>query len=249
MNNYITYEYNYVIPSDLSSQLILMIGRSNDKMKRFKLGIESMQYITKVFPNSEMKIISNFDNINYLNNSVIDLKLEKNIIFVDYTSIPEIYFKNSSLHIFPSISESFGLVLSETNIYGIPSILVGLDYISLINRGTINVYDDNSKSIAREAIKILKNKKYRKKLGKESRKSMKKFNNELLTKKWTNLIFSIYIKGNYFKTLQNKKKNIPKKYYINILKNQVRFIRFRLPNFKNLTVKNIENFSYLNNLN
>ena len=249
MNNYITYEYNYVIPSDLSSQIILMIGRSNDKMKRFKLGIEAMKYITKVIPNSQMKIISNSDNINYLNDSVISLKLQKNIVFVDYTPIPEIYFKNSSLHIFPSISESFGLVLSETNIYGIPSILVGLDYISLISRGTINVYDDNSKSIAREAIKILKNKKYRKKLGKESRKSMKKFNNELLTKKWINLIFSVYSKGNYFKTLQNKGKKIPKKDYINILKNQAKFIRLRLSNLKNLTAENLENFSYLNNLN
>ena len=125
-----------------------------------------------------------------LKNLVKFSKLEKNVKFVGYTPIPEIYFKNSSLHIFPSISESFGLVLAETKIYGIPNILVGIDYISLAEGGTIILYKDDEKLIAKEALKILKNEKLRKKLGKEARESMKKFNNKSLFKRWINNLFT-----------------------------------------------------------
>ena len=71
-----------------------------------------------------------------------------NIKFVGYTSTPEIYFKDASLHIFPTIAEAFPMVLSETKIYGIPNILVGIDYVSASKEGVVIVYDDNPKIIA-----------------------------------------------------------------------------------------------------
>ena len=42
----------------------------------------------------------------------------------------------------------------------------------MINGGTIIIYDDSPKTIANEAINILKNKNYRRKLGKEAKKSI-----------------------------------------------------------------------------
>jgi glycosyltransferase involved in cell wall biosynthesis len=179
MSNFISYEYNSVIPSDLSSKTILMIGRGSDRLKRFELGIESMKYIIKEIQDIKMKIISDFFLIEHLKQLVNKLNLDNCVEFVGYTSVPEIFFNNASLHIFPSICESFGLVLSETKIFGIPNIVVGLDYISIVKGGTIILYDDKSESIAKEAIKILKDDNYRKKLGREARKSMKKFKNEL----------------------------------------------------------------------
>ena len=47
MNNFITYEYNSSFALDLSTKTILMIGRADDKYKRFELGIQAMEYITK----------------------------------------------------------------------------------------------------------------------------------------------------------------------------------------------------------
>ena len=248
MDNFITYEYNNVIPSDLSSQNIIMIGRTNDRMKRFQLGVESMKYITKEIPKSKMIIISNLNYIDYLKNLVNLWELQKNVIFVNYSSTPEIYYKNSSLHIFPSISESFGLVLSEIKIYGIPTILVGLDYISLSIGGTVIIYDNNSKSIAKEAIKILKDKIYRKKLGKDARKSMRKFKNELILKKWIKIILSIYNNTNYFQKLREHSNKISYKAYINILNNQINLLKMKIKKFKNITIKNIENFTFMNKI-
>ena len=135
MNNFVTYEYNSVLPSNLMSNTILMIGRGNDKYKRFILGVKAMEYIMMENTACEMKIIS---NMNYdLQNTIYNLYLEEHIKFIGFTLIPEIHFENASLHIFPSISESFGLVLSETKIYGIPNILVGLDYVQISKGGTI----------------------------------------------------------------------------------------------------------------
>ena len=206
-----------VIPSDLSSQTILMVGRGSDRLKRFDLGVEAMQHIIKEIPECEMKIISDKYLIEYLEKIINLLNLGNNIKFMGYSPNPEIYYKNASLHIFPSISESFGLILSETKIFGIPNILVGLDYVSISRGGTVIIYDDNSISIAKEAIKILKDENYRKKLGREARKSMKKFNNELLLKKWIKLILSIYNGKNYYDNLREQDVKILEKDAINVI--------------------------------
>jgi glycosyltransferase involved in cell wall biosynthesis len=247
MNNFVTYDYNQVIPSDLSSKTIIMIGRVNDRMKRFELGVESMKFIIREIPESKMIIISNSFYNDYLVKLVNLLNLDNNVDFVEYTSTPEIYFKNASLHIFPSISESFGLVLSEIKIFGIPTILVGLDYVSISKGGTIILYDDDSRSIAKEAIKILKDDKYRNKLGKEARKSMKKFNNELLIKKWVKLIISIYNDDNYFEDL--KKNNSMTESEANIIiKTQIQLLKKRNPNYHKITIDNIKNLSLMLNI-
>ena len=243
-----TYEYNNIIPSDLSSKIILMIGRGNDKNKRFDLGIKAMKYIIKVIPDSELKIISSIERINTLKNLVKNLTLEKTIKFVGYTPKPELYFKNASLHFFPTLCESFGLVLSETKLYGIPSILMGLNYVSIAKGGTVIIYDDKPESLAKEAIKLLKNKIYRKKLGSEARKSIKKFNNELILIKWIKLILSVYKGDLYYEILRKKDKKMPLKESLEILNIQIKLLKMRLSRFKNLTSQNFQNFSYLENL-
>ena len=63
--NFVQYEYNEVIPSNLSSNIILMIGRGDDKYKRFDLGIKAMKFIIHEVPQSEMKIM-NFLILDYI---------------------------------------------------------------------------------------------------------------------------------------------------------------------------------------
>ena len=196
-----------------------------------------------------MKIISSIDYIGELKNLTYNLTLENNINFVGYSSSPEIYFKNASLHIFPTMSESFGYVLCETKIYGIPNILLGLDYVSISKGGTIIIYDESPKTIGFEAIKILKNDEYKKRLGNEARKSMELFNNDLLNIRWVKLILSIYNGENYYQLFRDSDIKISLNDSINILYNQVKLLKIRKPIFNNITIKDIENFSFLENLN
>jgi glycosyltransferase involved in cell wall biosynthesis len=225
-----------------------MIGRATDKFKRFDLGIKSMKYIIKEVPECEMKIISNLDNISEFKEIVKKLDLENKVKFIGYTSKPEIYFVNASLHIFPTISESFGLVLSETKIFGIPNILTGLDFVTLSEGGTVIIYDDNPETIGKEAIKILIDNNYRKKLGNEARESMKKFNNKLTIKKWIKLINSVYKGDEYYINLTKNEHIILDKDAINILKNQTKLLQKREPFFKNITTQLLLNYTYLSKL-
>ena len=250
MNNFMTYDFNSVIPSDLSSKIILMIGRANQKNKRFEMGIKAMKYIIKEIPDSELKIISKLIGIYYLKKLVNDLNLRRNIKFEGFTTNPEIYLKNASLHFFPTLFESFGLVLSEAKLYGIPTILMGLNYISLSKGGTVIIYDDNPLSLAKEAIKILKNKIYRKKLGKEARNSIKYYNNQNLLIKWVKLILSIYKGESHYEILRKQDKEISQKESLEILKIQVKLLKMRIPRFfNNITTKLFENLTYMENLN
>lgn len=248
MNNFIAYDYKSIVPSELSSKTILMIGRANDKIKRFDLGIKSMKYIIEELPECEMKIISQTRDVLNLKKLIKKLKLKKHIKFVGYKSDPHEYYKNASLHLFPTLAEAFPNVLSETLIYGIPNILVGLDYVSTSKGGgSIIVYDDSPLSIAKIAVKILKDNKYRKKLGKEARKNMKKYNNYLLLRKWVKLIISIYNNRFFYKKLKRKK--IEEHNSIKIIENQIKLLKLRKKKFQNITINDIINFTFIKYLN
>ena len=246
MNNFVTYQYDDITPSNLSTKNIIMIGRANDRMKRFDLGLKAMKYIVEEVPESQMLIISNFFGARYLMNLVKSLNLQNNVQFMGYTLKPEVYFQNSSLHIFPSISECFPMVLSETKIYGIPNIITGIDYVSAAKGGVINVNNDDPKIIANESIKILKDFNYRKKLGKIARESMKKFKNEKTAKKWIELILAVYNGEYYYNKLKEEDKKIKEKDAINYLKNQLNIIKVRNQKMKNLTLENIIKFNFVN---
>ena len=175
IQNLVTYEYNLIKPSNLIMKNIIMLGRAYASIKRYDLGIKAMQLIIKEIPESKMFIISS--SYNKLNKLIKNLNLEKNVLFSGYQKNPENYLKNASLHILCSLFESYSLALAETKIFGIPSILCGLDYLILAKGGTVIIYDDNPITLAEEAIKILKNYTYRKILGTEARRSMKKYKN------------------------------------------------------------------------
>jgi len=250
MNNFITYDYNYTFPSNLISKNIIMIGRADNKYKRFKLGIQSMEYIVNEIPYIQMNIISNLTKINFLRNIINNLNLNNNIKFYDYTSNPQIYYKNACLHISTSISESFSLVISEAKIYGIPSILLGLDYISIKKGGIIIIDNDSIESIAKEAIKIIINDNYRKKMGKEARSSMIKFSNDLLLKRWIKLILSIYSSNSFNDNNYNYKdlyKKISEKEALYILQKQIKLYNIRKKLSKAIMINDLKNINFINN--
>ena len=207
-----------------------------------------MKHIISEVPQCEMKIISSLNNIYYLLKLIKELNLENLVKFVGYSSNPEIYFKNASVHLFPTLVESFGNVLSETKVHGIPNILVGLDYVACSHGGTVIIYDDSPLSLAKVVIKILKNKRYRKSLGKYARHSMKKFRNYLILKRWVKIIIAIYKGKEYYQKLRDEDKKLPEKESIKLIQNQLNLLKHRKPKFNYITLNNIVNFSFIENL-
>lgn len=80
---------------------------------------------------------------------------------------------------------------------------------------------------------------------------MKNFSDIKLTKRWVLLILFIYnnYNYNYYQKLMNQDKQISYKNSFNILKNQVILLKKRRPKFENITVNNLLNFTFLQNLN
>ena len=249
MDNFMTYEYKKVIPSDLFSKTILMIGRGDAKKKRFEKGIQAMEYIKKEIPLSQMLIISDLNRIFRHEFLINNINLNDIIKFEGYTASPEIYYKNASLNLFPSISEAFPLVMCETKIYGIPNILLGLDYTAISKGGCFIIYDETSESLANIAIKLLLNEKNRFKSGQNARNSMKKFNNNLLLIKWIKFILSIYIDDILFEILRKQDKKLSLEESYNIIDSQIKLLQIRIPFFKNITINNLENFDFMEKCN
>ena len=246
MENPLTFEFNSVVPFDLSQKNIIMMGRGNDPAKRFELGIISMKNIVKEIPESTMYLISSF--YENLDKKIHNLNLEKNVKITGFQNNPGIYLKNASLHIFASLSEAYPMVLAEVKIYGIPSILCGLDYVILAKGGTVIIYDDDPDTIAKEAIKILKDDEYRKKLGNEARESMKNRSNEIIVKKWLKLFLSIYNgldPSSYSNLFEESYKRITEEEANIILNNQLNLLKKRIPDLKNLTLEKLKNYELI----
>ena len=91
MDNPSTFEYDSIIPSDLSNKNIIMIGRV-DRVKRYHLGIIAMETIIKEIPECQMIIVSEVDG--NLKNLVKKLNLENNTLFTGYQENIEKYLKN-----------------------------------------------------------------------------------------------------------------------------------------------------------
>ena len=244
MDNPTTFNYDLVKPSDLSQKIIIMVGRA-DEIKRYDIGIRAMKNIVDEIPECQMKIVS--DNNKKCQSLIDNLSLEKNVIFVGFQKNIEIYLKNASLHILPSLSESYSMALAEAKIFGIPSIICGLDYLALAKGGTIIIYDDNPNTIAKEAIRILKDDKFRKKLGKEARKSMEKHRNSFITQKWVKLLLAVY-DGNIesFRKLQilDINNQLSKEEAENIINNQFYLLKKRIPQLSNITLEQFKSYSF-----
>ena len=96
MDNPISFEYDSVKSSSLSNKNIIMIGRIDDPVKRYDLGIKAMSSIIKKISDCKMKIIA--DKSKKFINLIKDLKLENNTEFTGFQKNIQIFLNNASLH-------------------------------------------------------------------------------------------------------------------------------------------------------
>lgn len=246
MNIIMPHDINYTVPSDLSSKTILMLGKGPQNIKRFDLGIKTMEYIKKEIPDCKMKIVTDLNEIKKLKKLTKELNLENSITFEEYSSSNNKYFNDISLHLLPSISEGIGLDICETKLFGIPNVLVGLDYLPCSKGGVSIIYEDKPNIIAEECIKILKDDNYRKKLGKEAFESMRRYDNNEIGDKWMRLILSTYLDNAYYHRIQDEDKDLINiKEDEEILNNQINLLKNRIKGFKNINISNIIDFDFM----
>ena len=124
-----------------------------------------------------------------------EFDLEKNVEVLYGKENVTSYYLNSSILLYPSISESYSYIMNEAKSHVIPIIAFNLSYNPVYQNGVILVNQFDYKQMAKEAIKLLNNYHYRKIKGLEAKLSLFENLNRETLDKWDNL-FSLLDKNN-----------------------------------------------------
>ena len=77
---------------------------------------------------------------------------------------------------------------------------------------------------------------------------MKKFKNNLLLEKWINIILSVYNGENLNIKFKNQDNKLVDSESLKIITNQLKLLKLRNKKFQNITIKNIENITFMENI-
>ena len=210
-----------------------------------------MKLIIKEIPDVKLSLISS-DPISFsFKNIIKNYNLTNNIFYISFSPNISEYFLNSSIFFFPSLTEAFPMALNEAKAYGLPCITFDVSYSLPFQSGVIKVDTFDYKSIAKEAIKLLKDYNYRIIMGKEAKLSLNRFNNENTTNLWGRL-FNALINGE--DEFQKLRKEIENKYYNKEiaekhLEKQFEYIKMYNKFFRCHSHKNFTDINYINNIN
>lgn len=185
--NLLTFEPAKTPSSNLTYNNLVVLGRLNDRIKGGIYALRAMGLIAKEIPDSKLYFISSDYEIDYIEDIIKELNLSKNIEIVHYAANISEYFLNSSVLLAPSLSEAFPMAVNEGKAHGLPIVSFNISYSAPIQKGVIVVGLKNYTQMAKEAIKLLKDYDYRKKMGMEAKLSLNDFSNEETLNKWDRL--------------------------------------------------------------
>jgi len=185
--NLLTFDPSKTPSSNLTYKNLVVMGRLNDMIKGGIYAIKAMELIAKEVPDSKLYLISSDYRIDFIKDKIKELNLTKNIELIPYVANISEYFLNSSVLLCPSLSEAFPMVVNEGKAHGLPIVSFNISYSAPIQKGVIVVEIKNYSEMAKEAIKLLNDYDYRKKMGMEAKLSLNDFSNEETVNKWDRL--------------------------------------------------------------
>ena len=202
--NLYTFDADKTPNSNLTYKNLMIMGREHDRIKGGYYGIKAMSEIVKEVPDAKLYFISSDYKIDFLRGLIKELNLTKNVEILHFQKNISRYFLNSSILLYPSKSESFPMVMNEGKAHGLPIVAFNVSYSPSYQKGVIIVDMLNYTQMAKEAIKLLNDYDYRKKMGMEAKLSLKEYSNEETANKWDRL-FSVLDKDDIiaYKKLQN----------------------------------------------
>lgn len=176
--------------SDLKHKRIIAVGRLIAQ-KGFDLLIEAFSLISPDFPDWEVVIFGDGQDADYLNDKLRKTNLEKQIKIYSSTNNIKEELLNSSLFVFPSRYEGFGLALTEAMECGLPCIAFdcecGPSEIISDNKDGFLVETKNTMALAEKMKKLMQNESLRKEMGNRAQENVVRFYPENIMLQWNNL--------------------------------------------------------------
>lgn len=181
--------------ANLDSKVITFLGRFDKVQKRPHLLVEAFSEIASSYPDWVLKLYGEFDLDEEYTDSIKkiikDKSLEKKILLMGVTKKPLLSLSESSIFVFPSSSEGFGLALAEAMSLGIACIgCKGCDSVDglLIDHHNGILVEPNSSSIAFAIEELIRDGSLRKKLGGQAKIAVEEFKPERVWNMWNQLI-------------------------------------------------------------
>ena len=223
--------------SNLNNHNIILLGKINDTKEGIITALNSMVSIIKEFPDVKLKIISPDSQTLKIKELMNKHKLYQNVIFLPFSTNITNNLIDSSIFIYTSLINNIPMAIEEAMGYGLSCIISSEITQNLIYKdGIIKMDIIKEKELTNEILKLLKDIKYKNKIGMNAKSSLEKLNDDILNT-WDNLFISIN-KGE--KDFQNLRNGIEFKYN----KNEIQSIHHKkqeikisnLPTQKKLTI-------------
>ncbi|MDP4038838.1 MAG: glycosyltransferase [bacterium] len=168
-----------------SQPLLLFVGRLG-KEKNIDLIIKAMPIVLKKFPGAKLVIVGGGPYKKDLKTLINKLKISGSVILTGMLDRAEIIqvFRESDIFVFPSLTDTQGLVINEACMTSKPVVFVD----DMISELTINKFNglkssNNKEDLAKKIIYLFKNLDLAKKMGENGFKLVKRFTVEKQTKK------------------------------------------------------------------
>ena len=180
--------------SSCSNKKVISVGRLTYQ-KGFERLISVWKEVNKKYPDWSLSIYGTGEEERALRNQIKESRLE-NVITINPPT-PDIYTKmqESSILVFPSRYEGFGLVLIEAMINGVPCISFDCPYgpSDIIDNGNDGylIPNDNIQKMVDKICYLIENEEIRKEMGKKARKSAMRYAPENIMPLWDKLFNEI----------------------------------------------------------
>lgn len=183
--------------SELTSSYILNIGRVMP-LKNQTLLVQAMGIVNQRYPNWRVKIVGethvNQQYTNHLKKIINENNLQNIIELVGPSNDVEKEFLSSSIFVFSSISEGFGLALAEAMSAGLPCIgLKACSAVSCLIKDGVNglLCENTPESLAETIVKLIQDKDLRIRLGKRAKEDMRLYEPSTVWNKWEDFLYSL----------------------------------------------------------
>ncbi|CAL6075605.1 Glycosyl_transferases group 1 family protein [Hexamita inflata] len=194
MPNLLTFDPKEITPATLEHKNILFIGRYDLVQKRSHIPIQILKKVNEMGKhNATLQILGNQnpEYQNFCQKVARECGVTNNVQFLGYQQDVQKYLQNASVLIMTSQFEGFPMIVAEAKAYGIPIVLMKMEYCEITKQGVIQVEKNDIDVMSNEINKLLNSLEYRRTKGKEGRESLKMFDNKLIIKRWIQLIKAV----------------------------------------------------------
>ena len=187
--NLYTFDPSKTPTSNLTYNNIIVMGRENDPVKGGIYAIKVLNILVRLIPDVKLYFISSDNRIERIIKLIKEFDLEHNVEIIPFvTNITE-YFLNSSVLLYPSLSESFPMVMNEGKAHGLPIVAFNISYSVPYQDGVILVDMFDIKEMAIKTGQLLKDYNYRKREGEKAKLSLNRYSKSETLNKWNKLFF------------------------------------------------------------